>query len=205
VNTILEWRRALHEYRRPGLALAVMAAVNLIGWGLVVRPLAARVGNIEERGRLAVDGLRLAQAENRRARGALIEDERSLGNLNTFYTEVLPLDLAGARRLTHLRLAQVARKAGLQFERFSFDPEPMRDSGLTRVRGDLILSGSYAQVRAFVHRVETSKDFVVLDDIGLAEGAGPENVLLVTVKLSTYFRSTPLQILPSAVSRPLEE
>ena len=122
------------------------------------------------------------------ARGALTGKERAAEELSTFYQKVLPADLAGARRITHLRLAQMARDAGLVFERFSFDPEPVKGSTLTRVKGELVLSGPYAKVRQFIHTVETSKDFIVLDDLSLAEGAQTSGALVVTLKLSTYFR-----------------
>ena len=171
------WRRVLAEHRSVAIALGALAAVNAVVLLFIVRPMAARVANVEDRDRVAEQTLRLTGKE------------RAMAELATFYAEVLPPDLAGARRLTHLRLAQVARESGLQFERFSFEPEPMKDSSLTRVKGELVLTGSYAEVRQFVHRVETAKDFVVVDDIGLAEGAAAGDDLVVTVKLSTYFRT----------------
>ena len=183
------WRRVLAEHRNVVITLAALAAVNAVVLLFIVRPMAIRVANIEDRDRLAEQTLRLARGEERAASGALTGKERAVAELGTFYTDVLPADLAAARRLTHLRLAQVARDSGLQFERFSFDPEPMKDSSLTRVKGELVLTGSYAQVRQFVHRVETAKDFVVVDDIGLAEGTAAGDDLVVTVKLSTYFRT----------------
>ena len=183
------WRRVLAEHRDVAITLATLGAVNAIVLLLIVRPMATRVANIEDRDRLAEQTLRLARGEERAASGALTGKERAVAELGTFYTDVLPPNLAGARRLTHLRLAQVARESGLQFERFSFDPEPMKDSSLTRVKGELVLTGSYAEVRQFVHRVETAKDFVVVDDIGLAEGTAAGDDLVVTVKLSTYFRT----------------
>lgn len=183
------WRRAFAEHRTVAVTLAALGAVNLVLLFLVVRPMAVRVANIEDRDRVAEQTLRLARGEDLAARGVLTGKERAVAELGTFYKDVLPPDLAGARRLTHLRLAQVAREAGLQFERFSFEPEPMKGSSLTRVKGELVLTGSYAEVRQFVHRVETSKDFVVVDDISLAEGASAGDDLVVTVKLSTYFRT----------------
>ena len=183
------WRRVLAEHRNVVITLAALGAVNAVVLLFIVRPMAIRVANIEDRDRLAEQTLRLARGEERAASGALTGKERAVAELGTFYTDVLPADLAAARRLTHLRLAQVALDSGLQFERFSFDPEPMKDSSLTRVKGELVLTGSYAQVRQFVHRVETAKDFVVVDDIGLAEGTAAGDDLVITVKLSTYFRT----------------
>jgi hypothetical protein len=53
----------------------------------------------------------------------------------------------------------------------------------------MALEGSYANVRAFIHQLETAPEFVVVDNIELGQGAngGP---LGVTLHLSTYYRDT---------------
>jgi Tfp pilus assembly protein PilO len=183
------WQRSLGEHRRLALGMAVVAVLNVAVYFLAVRPLAFRVATIEDRDRQAEQMLVAAKAESQAVSGALTGKERAIKELAAFYQTVLPKDLAGARRLTHLRLAQHARESGLKFERFSFDPEPVKGSDLTRVKGEMVLTGTYGEVRKFVHKVETSKDFVVLDDLSLAEGTATGTELVVTLKLSTYFRT----------------
>jgi len=183
------WQRVLDEHRRLAIGMAVVAVINVALYVAGVRPLAFRVATIEDRDRQAEQTLRQARAEAQAVSGALTGKERAVTELTTFYTNVLPADLAGARRVTHLKLAQMARESGLAFERFSFDPEPVKDSALTRVKGELVLSGTYGEVRRFVHMVETSKDFVVLDDLSLAEGTAAGDELVITLKLSTYYRT----------------
>lgn len=186
--TILE--RVLRDHRRLAVVFAAFALANLVVYLAAVRPLAFKVATIEDRDRIAELALRQATAERQSANGALTGKERAVKELAVFYKDVLPADLAGARRVTHLRLAQLARESGLTFERFSFEPEPVKGSSLTRVKGELVLTGTYGEVRKFVHQVEMSKDFVVLDDLSLAEGVASGNELVVTLKLSTYFRTT---------------
>ncbi len=182
------WRVLLGEHRRLLLGLAILAVLNAAAYVLGVRALAERVATIEDRDRQAETELAGAREQEAGARGALTGKERAARELDTFYGKVLPADLAAARRVTHLRLAQMAREAGLTFERFSFDPAPVKDSDLTRVKGELVVTGPYPRVRQFVHQVETSRDFVVVDDLSLAEGTGAGSALVVTLKLSTYFR-----------------
>ncbi len=184
------WQRAFGEYRRVTIGLGVVALLNVAVYMFAVRPLAFRVATIEDRDRQAEQALVAARAEAQAVSGALTGKERAVKELATFYKTVLPANLAGARRVTHLRLAQLARESGLTFERFSFDPEPVKDSDLTRVKGEMVLTGTYGAVRRFVHQVETSKDFVVLDDLSLAEGTAAGTELVITLKLSTYFRTT---------------
>jgi len=101
----------------------------------------------------------------------------------------LPQDLAGARRLTQLRLAQLARQSNLKFVRATFEPMNESKRTLTQLRIEMALSGTYSDVRAFIHQLETASEFVVVDNIELGQGAegGP---LSVTLHLSTYYRET---------------
>ena len=125
-----------------------------------------------------------------RANGALTGKDRALKELDTFYGSVLAKDLTGARRLTFARLAQLAAKSSLDFERRKSEPVVERGSNLTRLKVSMELSGSYGDIRDFIHEIESSPEFVVIDDVGVAEGAQGDPVLRLTLQLSTYFRTT---------------
>jgi Tfp pilus assembly protein PilO len=51
-----------------------------------------------------------------------------------------------------------------------------------------MLSGTYADMRAFIHQLETAPEFVVIDNVELTEGA-EGGVLGLTLELSTYYRN----------------
>ena len=120
------WQRVVGQHQRPAAVLAALAVINVLAYVAVVRPLALKVATIEDRDRRADLALGQATAEQKGATGALTGKERAVKELAVFYSDVLPADLAGARRVTHLRLAQIARDSGLTFERFSFEPEPVK-------------------------------------------------------------------------------
>jgi Tfp pilus assembly protein PilO len=103
---------------------------------------------------------------------------------------VLAKDLTGARRLTFARLAELAAKSRLEFERRKYEPVVERGSNLTRLKVTMDLSGSYGDVRDFIHEIEASPEFVVIDDVTLSEGAASGDALRLSVQLSTYFRTT---------------
>jgi len=44
-------------------------------------------------------------------------------------------------------------------------------STLTRLQIQMVLEGTYADMRAFIYQLETSPEFVVIDNVQLAEGA----------------------------------
>ena len=180
-------QRVLREHRRIVLPLAVALGVNVVVYGAVVYPLSQRVANIQQRDRTAEEQLLAARRDNAQARGTLTGKDRAAAELATFYSDVLPPDWAGARRLTQLRLAQLARQSNLKFVRATFEPVNETKRTLTQLRIEMVLAGTYSDVRAFIHQLETAPEFVVVDNIELGQGAesGP---LIVTLHLSTYYR-----------------
>lgn len=183
-------QRVVAEHRRVVYALAAGIVINVLVFAFLVYPMRSDVANVEQRTRAAEAGLAAAQGEFARADGALSGKDRALKELDTFYGSVLAKDLTGARRLTFARLAQLASKSSLEFERRRYEPVVERGSNLTRLKVSMELLGSYADVRDFIHEIESSPEFVVIDDIGLAEGSQGDPMLRLTLQLSTYFRTS---------------
>ena len=181
-------RRAAAEHRRLLVALAVVCAANVLAYTLLVYPSSQRVANVEQRDQAAEQALAQARAEYARASGTLTGKARATAELATFYGEVLPQDLAGARRLTYLRLARLARDSNLQYERASYDPAVETGSTLTRLQIQMVLSGTYADMRSFMYQLETAPEFVVIDNVQLEEDNSEDDSLVVTLDLSTYYR-----------------
>jgi len=184
------FQRVVREHRRIVLPLAIALGVNVIVYGAVVYPLSQRVANIEQRDRTAEEQLLAAQRDHAQATGTLTGKDRAAAELATFYKDVLPSDLAGARRLTHLRLAQLARESNLRFITATFQEVPPRGGTLTELRIQMALSGTYGDMRAFIHQLESAPEFVVIDNIELGQGADSGGALGVTLHLSTYYRDT---------------
>ena len=182
-------QRVVREHRRVVLPLAIALGVNVVIYIAAVYPLSQRVANIQQRDRTAEEQLLAARRDHAQATGTLTGKDRAATELATFYKDVLPQDLAGARRLTQLRLAQLARQSNLKFVRATFEPMNESKRTLTQLRIEMALSGTYSDVRAFIHQLETASEFVVVDNIELGQGAegGP---LSVTLHLSTYYRET---------------
>ncbi len=180
-------QRVMREHKRAVVPLAVALAANIVLFAAVVYPLSQRVANIEQRDRTAQEQLLAAQRDYTQASGTLTGKDRASAELVTFYKDVLPADLSGARRLTHLRLSQLARQSNLKFLRATFQTKTERGRTLTQLQIQMELAGSYDDVRAFIHQLETAPEFVVIDNIELDQGAdgGP---LVVKLQLSTYYR-----------------
>lgn len=183
-------QRVIAEHRRVVYALIAGVVINFLVFAFFVYPLQRDVANVEQRTRAAEEALAAAQADYARANGTLTGKDRALKELDTFYSSVLARDLTGARRLTFARLAQLAAKSRLDFERRKYEPVVERGSNLTRLKVTMDLAGSYADIRDFVHEIESSPEFVVIDDVGLMqEGVQNGDSVRLTLQLSTYFRT----------------
>jgi Tfp pilus assembly protein PilO len=181
-------RRVLAEHRRVIIPLAIALVINVLVYVVFVYPLSQRVANVEQRNDAAGQALTAAQAEFAQANGTLTGKDRAATELATFYKDVLPADLSGARRLTQLRLRQLARESDLMFDRDQYEEVEIRESTLRRLRIRMILTGDYEDMRTFIHQLETSPEFVVIDNIELAAGENTAGAQVVTLEMSTYFR-----------------
>lgn len=182
--------RVLVEKRRVLWPLAIAVAANVIAYAAVVYPLKARVASGQARASAAEQNQRAAERDANAARATAQGKQRAEADLQTFYKQVLPADLAAARRVAYVRLAQLAREANLKLQRQTADEErDSKDSPLQRLRLSLVLEGSYEDVRRFVHAIEVAPEFLIVDNTALAVRNEPNAPLVLTLVVSTYFLS----------------
>lgn len=180
-------QRIIEEHRRYVVPLAILGAINLLVLMLVLFPLSSRVRAAADRAAGATARREAAHLQEQTARRTLEGKRQATGELQRFYTEILPVDQSQARRVTYLRLAQMASQAGLRYERRSFTPEEERDSRLRRLDLTMVLEGEYPNIRRFIHALETSPEFIVIRDVSLAQREGRDASLTLTLDLSTYY------------------
>jgi len=188
--------RAIREKGTVLIVLGAVIAINAAVAGLVVSPMAARVASGEQSAAIAAQALKAAERDLAAATATLAGRTRADQDLVRFYTSILPVDLAGARRATYLVLSQIARDAQLQIQRRTEAVEPPRTRGpreiepaLTRLGITMVLKGDYESVRQFLRDVEASRSFIVIDNVAVTEGTDSGTALVLTVELSTYFRT----------------
>ncbi|HWB29058.1 MAG TPA: GspMb/PilO family protein [Vicinamibacterales bacterium] len=186
------WARVYEDRRRVILPLAVLVAVAIAVLLLGVWPLQSRVAASETAALQARVELSTARRLERQAREAAANRTHADADLQTFYADVLPRDFATATRTTNRWLLEAAREAGLEFKASHFDWAPVRDSRLSRAFSTVTLSGNYASIRRFLYAMETASEFIVVEQVGLAEASstrGNSGTLDVSLSVSTYFLS----------------
>ena len=184
-------RRIFREKRWLIVPLGIALAANAAAYMLVVYPLTIRVRNAEGRAAAAAQSVAAAEAALTRAVATRDGKAQADGDLRTFYQEVLPLDLAGARRITYGQLAALAEAANLRHERRTSVTEHDRESRLARLRTTMVLEGEYRDVRQFIYSLETAEEFVVIEDVSLVQPEAETSALVLTLEVSTYYWAGP--------------
>jgi len=192
VNDVLRrplLRRAAREHRKALIAIGVLLLLNAGVYLAVIRPLTGRVSGVTERTQIAEGELAAARLVQSRASAALSGKSRASRELDVFYHEVLPASLPAAQRLFYPRLDVMARQAGLEATSLNQDLLTERDRLLTQLTIQMELTGRYAAVRDFIHRLERATEFVVIDRVTLQENPA-EGALALKLELSTFFRGS---------------
>ena len=182
-------QRVLREKRGLVLPLGIALLINILVYALVVYPLGVRSATAVDRAANAA-AVREAAERDMAAATALVEGKTSADQeLATFYQEVLPANLDAARRLTYARLPALARKANVKFEerRSDFDQQRQKNSRLGRLQTRIVLEGDYESLRQLLYELETTPEFLIVDDVALGQSESTKPLTLA-LEVSTYYR-----------------
>jgi hypothetical protein len=146
------------------------------------------VANADQRAAAAVSELSAAQQQYKLANDTVSGKSRAEKELQRFYSEILPIDQSAARRITYLRLAELARESSLQMGRRVFSVEEERNSSLRRLDITMVLEGAYPDIRRFIHELERSESFVIITGVEMVQREKSEAPEL-TLQLATYYRA----------------
>ena len=182
-------KRVLREKRGLLLPLGIALLINLLVYAFVVYPLGVKSATAVDRASVAA-GVREAAERDMAAATALVAGKTSADQeLATFYQEVLPANLDAARRLTYAKLPTLARKANVKFEerRSDFDQQRQKNSRLGRLQTRIVLEGDYESLRQLLYELETTPEFLIVDDVALGQSDSTKPLTL-SLEVSTYYR-----------------
>ncbi len=180
--------RIFRERRRVIVPLLVFLLANAAGLGYVFwLQQSMDAAQASRDGALAT--LAMARKNKKDAEGAKGSKEMADVELRKFYGEVLPKNLSSALNVLNFWLNKVAASSHVSYHAGSYDHDQLRDSGLTKVKGEITLSGDYANVRKFLYELETSQEFIVIEKVQLSQpNAAQGNAQLeVALTVATYF------------------
>ncbi len=181
-------RRIIAEKRRFVYPLAAALVLNALLLLLVVMPLSKKVQGGEAAAKQASDMLNAAKREYNAARGTVTGKDSADSELKKFYGAVLPSDQSQARRIL-FKLPEMAANANLSLVGGNSAPSHARDSQLGKITSDNRLTGQYRDIRQFIYDIETSPDFLILENVILSQGQDESGPLVMNLRVSTYYRS----------------
>ena len=113
-------QRALREKQRLIWPLALVLVANAVVFAIVVYPLSTKVSLGEQEADAATAALNVARRDYANARATVTGKAQADTELKKFYSDVMPPDLSGARRVTYLpgELRLYDNMTGRQFLRF---------------------------------------------------------------------------------------
>lgn len=187
--------RVIREHRAALLPLALALGVNLVALVVLVLPLSQRAAGTEQRAITAERNRTIAEAEFKRAETLQAAKSRASEELDTFYRDVLPANVAAARRILQLKLRQQADAHGVEYHGSGSTEEELNDSRLLRLTMSMRLAGNYDDIRGLIYDLETSPDFVVIQQVRLSEATRTSGLELA-MDVATYYRN------PRAAERP---
>ena len=185
------YRRVMAEKRRLIWPLGIALLVNVALFALVVYPLSNKVAAGQQEADAAAFALAASKRDYAHARQTVTGKGQADAELAKFYQDVLPPDLSGARRITFLRIPQLAQQSNLRLETQTSSPSHVRESDLSKLTHSAVLTGEYRDIRRFIHQLETSPEFLVLERVELSqnESAAARGGITVSVQIATYFRT----------------
>lgn len=187
-GTEVPWSRILADHRRWLTPVGIVLAINLVVLFAIVMPMRRSAESGTSQAEQSVTALNAAIADLKTAEATRDGQAQASKDLDRFYGEVLPQNFAAARRMTQLKLAQMARSHNVTFQRGATTPEVLRNSPLERLSVNFMLEGDWDDIRQLIYDIETGPDFIVIDNVALAEGESASAPLLLTLEISTYYR-----------------
>ena len=182
-------KRIAAEKRALLVPLSVALFINVGVYAIVVYPLEVRSAGAIDRATAAAAALKDAERDQAAARALVTGKTRAEQELLTFYDTVVPADLVAARRMTYARLPALARKANVRYEAGTSDVDRnLKSTRLGRLHIRMVLQCEYANFRRFIYELETSPEFVIIDDVTLAQ-SDQNKPVTATLELSTYYRA----------------
>jgi Tfp pilus assembly protein PilO len=180
-------KRIFDEKRRLIVPLLIAIAANVALYAFAVYPLERRVATAGARAEAAAAARRAAESNHHDAQATVTGMDRADVELKRFYNSILPTDQTGARRITYVRLARMAREAGLRTERGTIESSTIDDSRLSRLRMTMTLEGQYDEIRRFIHRIETAPEFTVIEDVAVQRLTEEGSTLALELAIATYY------------------
>ena len=183
-------KRILQEKRTLVTVVAVILVCD-VGLSVLVFQLSNRASQTETRATDAEGLLGQASANYDVFSETSARKASADSDLQRFYTDVLPVGLANARRISSPLLVQLAQDTNLVLERGGSDVDRQSGSPLRRLRTTMVLAGEYEDIRQFIFELETAPEFILIEEVILSQGEESDAEIVLSLGVATYYWAGP--------------
>lgn len=184
IGTAAIWRRRL-KYWLPGLVLLIvnLAVVSTYRF-LLAGQTQLRSSRVERLNNELAD----LEAHRQALEEVASRAEANRLRVDEFHRRWLASE---AERLTQViaEVKRMARESGVRTSGFRYPEEALEEFDLVRRSIVFSVEGGYTQLRRFIHSLELSEQFLILQEIGVSDSTGDSSEVRVRMNLSTLFLS----------------
>jgi hypothetical protein len=175
--------RVANEHRRVLVPLGLLAVVNVGVLALAVYPLSLKVAASQRRADAAAGRLAQVEREVSRVHATLATTEQADRTWHALRGRAAARRLGGAPPDV-CSPGCARRRAQPHVTRRTYAIDEAYKGRLQRLQIAMVLTGEYPDIRDFIYALETSPEFVVIEDVSVAEGARLESGLTVNLQLA---------------------
>lgn len=85
-------------------------------------------------------------------------------------------------------LSVTAKKQKISIPSISYHQEKVEKEGLKKVSISFTVEGRYKDIKRFIYNLEDAKDFLILEDLGLARSGSGSDPIKLQIRIATYLR-----------------
>ena len=184
IGSAAAWRRMLKIWL-PGLVLLILNMAVLSTYRFLLAGQAQMRVSRVERLTAELDGL---QRHHLALMDVLARAEINRVRVDEFYQRWLSSE---AQRLTRViaEVKSIAGRSRVKTSGYRYPDEMIEEYGLVRRSIVFSAEGSYNSLRQFIHSLEHSDEFLILEEIGVSEGGDDGANIRVSFTVSTLFLS----------------
>ena len=111
--------------------------------------------------------------------------KKTINDLNQF--KALLLDQHEFSKIVDY-LSLTAKKQKISIPSISYHQEKIEKEGFKKVSISFTVEGHYKDIKRFIYNLEDAKDFLIIEDLGLARSGRGSDPIKLQIKIATYLR-----------------
>jgi Tfp pilus assembly protein PilO len=174
------------------LILTTLFVLNLLFFLFFTRPAVSRYGNLSAKNDPALRALELKEKETEVIEKRFSRITKTENNIKEFYEDILSTK---EERMIDIQLevVDIAMQFSINPETMKYSNEELLKEAVEKFTISVPLTGTYANLRNFLHKIENSDNFLIVDRVFLSTAKEGGVILQLNIQLSTFFDAPYLQ------------